>query len=390
LTPESVALGSTAALLGIWLGYPLCVWLAAGVRGFPRRRSDPVGTTRQLPTVTVILATRESAEAVRARIDDLLQATYPADLLDVVVGLDLGAKCTAENLADLAPRVRVVLADNPGGKACALNRAVRSATGDVLVFADTFQRFSPDAISNLVQALDDRATGVATGALYRGRTESRWHPVDWYWRLERWLRLQESELHASVGVTGAIYALRHDDWTPLPENLILDDLFVPMRLVLDGYRVRFVPNAIAQDSRTVANKDEFRRKVRTLTGNFQLCAWQPRVLSPVRNPIWLQFVCHKLLRLLTPYLLLALLGSLLVLGVREIGLHLALVSLAWTAVVSAFLASRLNPSATVRALVLSFILMPAAALVATWNAVARNWSVWGQPAGRSALGTPIP
>jgi hypothetical protein len=41
----------------------------------------------------------------------------------------------------------------------------------------------------------------------------------------------------------------------------------------------------------------------------QLCAWLPTVLNPFRNPVWLQFICHKLLRLLTPYL-----AALVVLG----------------------------------------------------------------------------
>jgi hypothetical protein len=76
-----------------------------------------------------------------------------------------------------------------------------------------------------------------------------------------------------------------------------------MRIVLDGYRVVFEPAARAFD---VAAKDapaEMRRKVRTLAGNFQLLAYEPRLLVPFANPVWLQFMSHKVGRLLVPYAL---------------------------------------------------------------------------------------
>jgi cellulose synthase/poly-beta-1,6-N-acetylglucosamine synthase-like glycosyltransferase len=387
MTLGSIAAASAVALMGIWLGYPLCVWLAAGLRRAPQRYPDQGAGTLEAnpPTVTVILATREDADAVRERVSNILGSAYPSALLDIVIGLDIGARCKGADLAALGPRVRAVTADSPGGKACALNRAVRAASGQVLVFTDTFQSFSPESIAVLVNGLmQDPSAGVVTGSLARGRPESDWHPIDWYWKLERWLRYQESELHSSIGVTGAIYALRRDSWQALPANLILDDLFVPMRLILRGYRARFLPMAQAQDSRPVATQDEFRRKVRTLTGNFQLCAWLPGVLSPWRNVVWLQFVCHKLLRLLTPYLLLALIGSLFLLAEQRVGLQFAVALLLASLGAMVLLASPINRSATLRALVLSFVLMPVAATVAAWNAVGGNWSVWGPPSANPA------
>src|SRR5262249_59695820 len=51
-----------------------------------------------------------------------------------------------------------------------------------------------------------------------------------------------------------------------------------------------------------------RRKVRPLSGTFQLAARLPRALLPWRNPVWVQLVSHKLLRLAVPWALLGLLG----------------------------------------------------------------------------------
>src|SRR5690606_26882581 len=188
-----------------------------------------------------------------------------------------------------------------GGKAAALNAAMRVATGAVVVFADTHQRFDRQTIPRLVAAFADPRVGAVSGSL-RLPPDARSLAAR-YWAFERWLRRIESRLHSSVGATGAVYAIRRALWRPLPANLILDDVYTPMQIVLGGSRVAFDEDAIAVETRKPSPAQEYGRKVRTLTGVVQLCAWLPAVLVPWRNPIWVQFVSHTLLRRLTRYLL---------------------------------------------------------------------------------------
>src|SRR5207248_5459816 len=56
-------------------------------------------------------------------------------------------------------------------------------------------------------------------------------------------------------------------------------------------------------------RDELRRKVRTLSGNFQLVQRLPALLLPWRNPVWYQLLSHKLLRLAVPWALLGVLAA---------------------------------------------------------------------------------
>jgi cellulose synthase/poly-beta-1,6-N-acetylglucosamine synthase-like glycosyltransferase len=292
-----VGLFGAMALAVIWGGYPLAVRALGGLRR--KRGLAPSGAE---PTVSVILASAAEAGAVRERVADLLQSSYPAHLLQIVVGLDRArGQASPADLQGLDARVAVVHGDEPGGKAATLNAAVRAARHDVLVFADTAQRFDRDAIPALVVELSDPAFGAVSGMLELPRGQGSSTLADRYWRYERWLRYWEARLHSSVGVTGAIYAMQRSLWAPLPVGLILDDVYVPMRLALEGWRIGFTARARAHDVRRFAARQEYRRKVRTLTGNLQICAWLPAVLDPARNPIWLQFLCHKLLRLLTPY-----------------------------------------------------------------------------------------
>jgi hypothetical protein len=138
-----------------------------------------------------------------------------------------------------------------------------------------------------------------------------------YWTYEKWLRRGESMVGSTVGVTGAIYAMRSWLWQPLPADTLLDDVLGPMRVVMRGYRVTFDSLAHAFDTTSKTASAELVRKVRTLAGNFQLLAQEPRLLLPGLNPVWLQFMSHKVARLLVPYALVALLLSSMALAPRS-------------------------------------------------------------------------
>jgi hypothetical protein len=148
--------------------------------------------------------------------------------------------------------------------------------------------------------------------------------VGLYWRYEKQLRRLESAVGSTLGATGAIYALRRSLYRPLPSGTILDDVLTPMRAVLAGYRVVFNDRAIAFDRASADARAENRRKVRTLAGNFQILAQEPRLLVPVVNPVWLQFVSHKLGRLVVPYALLTLFAASVALADQHLVYALAL------------------------------------------------------------------
>jgi cellulose synthase/poly-beta-1,6-N-acetylglucosamine synthase-like glycosyltransferase len=177
-------------------------------------------------------------------------------------------------------------------------------------------------------------------------------------------------------VTGAIYAMRRELWTPLPPDLILDDLYVPMRLVLDGWRVGFTDRARAVDARRFAPRQEYRRKVRTLTGVIQLCAWAPRVLNPFRNPVWIQFVCHKLLRLLTPYLV----AVVAIAAVWQVGQRIVFAESKAPAIgVGVIVLAALAVPRVRRAFATQIVwgvAIQASIVVATFNGLRGRWDVW--------------
>jgi len=294
---------SAALIVLAFAGYPLGMLRAAQRR--PRSVRKAPGT----PRVTAILSVHNAAQRVRTKLDNLLALDYPGECLDIVVACDGCTDGTAQVCRAVgSARIRVLEFPERRGKAACLNDAVQAATGEILFMTDVRQRIEADALRELVANFADPTIGAASGELWFEEVDGGFaSSVDAYWRYEKAIRLAESRSGSVVGVTGAIYAMRRTLFEPLPEGTVLDDVLIPMRVIKAGYRVIFEPAAQAWDQVSRSPGAERTRKLRTLAGNFQLVQLAPWLLVPFVNPIWMRFVGHKLLRLLAPWALLALL-----------------------------------------------------------------------------------
>jgi biofilm PGA synthesis N-glycosyltransferase PgaC len=281
-----------------YFGYAVWLWLCARVRSLPIRKSSSFNAS-----VSIIIAARNEEANLPTKLENLRQLKYPAQLLEVVVASDGSTDGTARILSEQASNVVAVILEESKGKACALNEAVRHATGEFLVFMDARQYVELDAVSELVSCFADPCVGAVTGELLldssgAGAEEG----LGIYWKIEKIIRKLESASGSVVGVTGAIYAIRRELYTEIPSGTILDDVFVPMNVARKGKRVVFESSAIARDRLFAEKGKEFSRKVRTLTGNYQLLRLSPWLLSPA-NPLFFRFLSHKLMRLVVPMLL---------------------------------------------------------------------------------------
>jgi cellulose synthase/poly-beta-1,6-N-acetylglucosamine synthase-like glycosyltransferase len=286
-------------LLHVFAGYPVCMGLLARWRPRAVRRQAAV------PTVTVVIAAHDAAAHIDAKLSNLAALDYPHDRLDIVVACDGCNDDTASRCRQRGdPRVRVLEFAERRGKASCLNDAVAVAAGEVLLMTDVRQELAPDALRELVADLGDPAVGAVSGELRLRDAETGFAlGVDAYWRYEKLIRHAESRSGSTVGVTGALYAMRRALFRPLPPGTVLDDVLVPMCIVATGARVVFEPRAVAWDRPSQQPAEERRRKIRTLAGNYQLMQLAPWLLLPWRNPLWFRFASHKLLRLAAPWLL---------------------------------------------------------------------------------------
>lgn len=325
-------------LAHVFVGYPIWMWLLA--RWLPQ----PIRKQAITPTVTVVIAVHDGAAHIQTKLANLAALDYPRGNVDVIIVCDGCRDDTAELCRQFGdPRVRVLEFAERRGKAACLNDAIAAAEGEVLLLTDVRQRLSPTALRELVDNLADDTVGAVGGELQFEDAQTGFaRGVDAYWRYEKLIRYAESRSGSTVGVSGALYAMRRDLFWPLPFGTVLDDVLVPMRVVGAGKRVVFEPLALAWDRPSQEPVQEQRRKIRTLAGNYQLIQLAPWLLLPGRNPLWFRFCSHKLLRLLAPWLLLALALTSALLATRYTVCALSLLLLLVGAAL--FMLGRLLPS----------------------------------------------
>ena len=109
----------------VHLLYPVLIWVLAGLR----RERRPAGAVRDTLTYSVVLAVRDEAARISARLDDLLASMGTAPrCVEVIVVADGCRDATAALArAHPSPLVRVVELVENEGKARALSRGCEVA-----------------------------------------------------------------------------------------------------------------------------------------------------------------------------------------------------------------------------------------------------------------------
>ena len=300
---------SLSGILYTYLGYPAWIWILSLLRPNNWRSADLT------PSVSIVLAVHNGAGVLADKIKHLLSLDYP-NIQEIVIVSDGSTDGTAQLLAAMRhPRVRVRILKEHQGKAAAINAGVAQASGAVILFVDVRKQIAPGSIRRLVRSFADPRVGCVNGEVVLRSDNRRGATAaigSLYWRYEKWLRACEARVDSLIGVDGGFYAIRRELFVPLPAGIILDDMFQPLSIIRQGYRVIVDREARVFDTWPSRTQDEFQRKVRTLAGNFQLMQLAPWMLTP-RNRAFVQLISHKYMRLIVPYLLVLLQASSLML-----------------------------------------------------------------------------
>lgn len=363
-----------------WLCFALVAYAYVGyvvlLGIYARVRLRPIQKTSLRLSVSIVMAVKNEATNLPAKLANLNLLDYPRELLQIVVVSDGSSDKTSDILQSSIPNIFPVILPESQGKAAALNAAVPHTTGQILMFIDARQTLDANAVAELVSCFADTNIGAVSGELLlqADPIQTQANALGIYWRIEKAVRKLESATGSVVGVTGAIYAIRRELYMDLPPSTILDDVLVPMNIVRQGKRVIFQPTAIARDRIFAEKGKEFSRKVRTLTGNYQLLRMAPWLLTTA-NPLLFRFVSHKLLRLLVPFLLIVMLIASAVASGLIFHVLFALQILFYLVAVLGGLSPsirRLKPIA----IATTFVMLNAAAALAFYNFITGRNKVW--------------
>lgn len=308
---------SLGLVLYPYLLYPLVLFLAYSVTqawrdlrylGSPRDRRTETPSPAELPGVTIIVPAYNEEKVLPAKIENLRTLDFPRERLQVIFVSDGSNDRTNEILQSAEDaNFHCILLDERRGKANALNRAVEHAKNRILVFCDASTLFETDAIKKLVRHFADPQIGAVCGAVrYQANADAQ-QTEGAYWRYESAIRMMEARMGAILNASGAIYALRRDCFSPVPQSTILEDFVIPMRARRLGFSVLYDSEAVAIEFPASTVSGEFTRRVRLAVGSFR--ALKDIVRVPLRGFTPFALISHKLLRWLVPFFAIALLAS---------------------------------------------------------------------------------
>ncbi|HEY0565286.1 MAG TPA: glycosyltransferase, partial [Terriglobales bacterium] len=275
---------SVGVIAYTYAGYPLLIWILSRLRQKPWTKA-PI-----TPSVSIVMAVHNGAAILARKLDHLRDLDYP-NIAEVIVVSDGSTDATNDLLTHRRdPKLHAIFLREQVGKASALNAAVAAATGEIILFVDVRPWIGEGAIAHLVSNFADPSIGCVAGDLIvrqDGNEASAAALGGLYWRYEQGLRDCEARFHSPLGVYGGFYAIRRSAACEFPAGTILDDMYQPLSIVRSGLRSVLELDAKVYDTWPKKSADEFRRKVRTLAGNFQLIQVAPWLLTP-RNPLLVQ------------------------------------------------------------------------------------------------------
>lgn len=263
-----------------------------------------------LPHVTFLVCAYNEQDVVDMKMQNIKEFDYPKNKLHVMWVTD-GSTDDTNNRLKKYDGVEIVYTPERKGKTAALNHGMTRISTPLTVMTDANTLVNKEAIREIVRCMQDHTVGCVAGekrVIARNGDQTAAQGEGLYWRYESTLKHLDSQLYSAMGAAGELNAIRTVLYEPMPENALLDDFVMSMRMIDRGYRIAYTPLAYAMEYGSANLAEESKRKRRIAAGGLQSCWWLRKMMNPFHNGIVaFQFVSHRVLRwTITPVALIAL------------------------------------------------------------------------------------
>jgi cellulose synthase/poly-beta-1,6-N-acetylglucosamine synthase-like glycosyltransferase len=292
-----------------------------------KNKNDPAA---ELLPVTIIIPAYNEKDTLERKIQNTLSIDYPDGKLDIIFVTD-GSADGSDEIVSRYPSLRLLHQGRRSGKLAAIKRAMQSVRTPVVIFSDANTDLNRECVHRIVSHYDDPGVGgVAGEKKIISRRSAVGEAEGLYWKYESFMKKQDAGFNTVVGAAGELFSIRTSLFTPLEDNIILDDFVISMKICLQGYKIAYEPEAYATEFPSASLGEEEKRKIRIAAGAYQCIGYLKSALNIFRYPLLsFQYISRRLLRwIVCPAMLVVLFVSNILLVTSE-GSHVFYEWLLW-------------------------------------------------------------
>ena len=282
----------TASLILMLLAYPL--WLLL----LPKKVYAETNN-RDLNSVSVIYLSQNGEKFLHKKISFLIDELSEFTNSEIIIIDDGSNDSSLKILEDFTNNnLRIIKKHTPSGIPHSVNMGVKIAKYDNIIFCDQRQYLSKGAIKRLIEPLKYEEIGAVSASISNIDKMNTFSILRAY---ENFIKKKESRIGNLIGVYGPLYAIKKECYNEIPEYIILDDLYLTLK-ILSKKQVLFLDNCIIYDD-NIDVLYNYKRTRRYLSGFGQLIS-EKKLISHLTFIQITMLIWHKYIRLIIPFLIL--------------------------------------------------------------------------------------
>ncbi|MDD3687510.1 MAG: glycosyltransferase [Bacteroidales bacterium] len=280
--------------------YPLIIRILA------HNKQTNYADAKHFPSVTIIMSLYNEESVISEKLDSIFASDYPIDKVSIIIGSDNSDDKTNEIVSNYASRYKNIdftAFSQRQGKSNVINNMINKSHADILILSDANVFFDKNTIAELVKPFADDKIGLVDTNMKNTGLKKEGISIQEKSYISREVNIKNREgilWGTMMGPFGGCFAIRHDLYSPVPKNFLVDDFYICMKVIEKGYKAVNNLNAVVYEDVSNNLSDEFRRKVRIATGDFQNLNEFKKMLWPPWTGLSFSFMSHKVLRWITP------------------------------------------------------------------------------------------
>jgi cellulose synthase/poly-beta-1,6-N-acetylglucosamine synthase-like glycosyltransferase len=203
------------------------------------------------PKVSILIPVHDEEKVIADKMNNVKSVVYPKENIEIIVTDDASDDSTLKEVEDFIAhnpdiKIEIVKQTVREGKSAALNNALSSSTGDVIIVSDADTKWPPDMLQKTMPYLADSRIGAVTCGgtnINKGQT---WvtRSEETYLHFANAVRLGESKLHSTIRFEGGFCAFKKSAFEKFDSETGADDSGTALEVVQRGYRAIMVPDTL--------------------------------------------------------------------------------------------------------------------------------------------------